>query len=159
VPSAIDPYETLQVSHAAQPEVIRAAFRTLARMNHPDVGGSAETMTALNEAWAMLRDRRRRARYDRELATAEAVRTGGAGPAPQPPLRTQPSSGTVVDFGRYEGRTLAELAVSDPGYLEWLVRTRIGSRFRPEVDRLFASRVATAPPPPLARRRSFFGRG
>ena len=123
-------------------------------------------MAVLNEAWSVLRDRHRRTLYDRERATAAAIRTArttAATPAPfAQPTWTEPTTsaapGTVLDFGRYEGRTLADLAVRDPDYLEWLVRTRIGNRFRHEVDRLLAtSRIATATGQPM--RRSRFRRG
>jgi len=182
-----DPYRALQVIPEAEPEVIQAAFRTLARKHHPDMGGSQEAMAILNEAWALLRDRRRRALYDRERASAEAVRATrpearagtraeassaapmasptASSPPPGSPIWTPPSaapgSATVLDFGRYEGRTLAELAIADPDYLEWLVRTRIGSRFRHEVDDLLATArvrsvrggAATATVPPARRSR------
>jgi curved DNA-binding protein CbpA len=47
----VDSYGILQVDPRADPEVIRAAFRSLARKYHPDVaGGSAERMVALNQA-------------------------------------------------------------------------------------------------------------
>jgi len=38
----------------APPELVRAAFRVLARLHHPDVGGDTATMTALNRAYAAL---------------------------------------------------------------------------------------------------------
>jgi curved DNA-binding protein CbpA len=170
-----DPYVTLQVIREADPDVIQAAFRTLARKRHPDVGGSEEAMAALNEAWSILRDRRRRTRYDRDCAATAAVsaaRTtpkpaqaawqapvpGAAAPGPSTGSGPTPMGpGTLLDFGRYEGHSLAELAARDPDYLEWLVRTRIGSRFRHEVDRLLVpTREATATGRPI--RRGFFRR-
>jgi curved DNA-binding protein CbpA len=169
-----DPYETLQVIPTADPEVIQAAFRTLARKHHPDMGGSEETMAVLNEAWSILRDRRRRTRYDRQRATAAAVQaakteqpsTAAPVTAWQPPAwspAAQPAAsgaGAVLDFGRYQGRTLADLATRDPEYLEWLVRTRIGSRFRREVDNLLAATrpMATATANVSSPRRGFFNR-
>lgn len=42
---------TLHVSPDAPEEVIRAAYRALAHLNHPDKGGSAEKMAALNVAF------------------------------------------------------------------------------------------------------------
>lgn len=59
-----DHYEVLQVHPTADPEVIRSAFRALARKFHPDFGGDQRTMMAINEAWSVLGDRRRRAAYD-----------------------------------------------------------------------------------------------
>lgn len=46
-----DYYKILQVDEAAHPDVVRAAYRVLARAYHPDVaGGSSEKMVALNNA-------------------------------------------------------------------------------------------------------------
>src|SRR5918994_1469787 len=59
-----DHYEVLQVHPRAEPEVIRAAFRALARKHHPDFGGDPRRMAALNEAWTVLGNRERRAEYD-----------------------------------------------------------------------------------------------
>ncbi len=68
----MDPYATLQVIESADPEVIRAAYRALARRFHPDVGGDATRMAEVNEAWGVLGDPLRRARYDREQRQARA---------------------------------------------------------------------------------------
>jgi hypothetical protein len=38
----------------APAELIKAAYRTLAQMNHPDHGGNEETMKLLNEAFQLL---------------------------------------------------------------------------------------------------------
>lgn len=159
-----DPYQTLQVTPEADPDVIQAAYRVLARKHHPDMGGSEEQMARINEAWALLRDEERRGRYDRERAAADArvVRQAFAAdpprevrvkPAPVPPVVT----GTVLDFGRYAGHSLGELVRTDPEYLEWLARTPIGLRLRQEIYVLLASaklpqRVAAQP------QRGFFHR-
>jgi curved DNA-binding protein CbpA len=71
VPDPLDPYKTLQVDPEADPEVIQAAYRRLARKYHPDVlpGPDAATrMVAINRAWALLEDPDARAAYDRERA-------------------------------------------------------------------------------------------
>jgi curved DNA-binding protein CbpA len=61
-----DPYEVLQVSRHASPEVIHAAYRALARGYHPDVNGGHENvrMRSLNAAYATLSDPDRRTAYD-----------------------------------------------------------------------------------------------
>jgi uncharacterized protein (DUF3820 family) len=41
-----------------------------------------------------------------------------------------------LDFGRYQGWTLADLARTDPDYLRWLRRHSSGLRFRSEINRL-----------------------
>jgi hypothetical protein len=43
---------------------------------------------------------------------------------------------TVLDFGHYAGRTIAELADSDPDYLHWLERHPSGTRYRAEIQRV-----------------------
>ena len=50
-----DPYEILGVRPDASPEVIQAAYRTLARSLHSDVGGSDEAMTELNKAYEAVK--------------------------------------------------------------------------------------------------------
>lgn len=46
----------------------------------------------------------------------------------------------VVDFGHYSGRTLAELADTDPGFLYWLARHPSGARYREEIARVLADK-------------------
>lgn len=63
----LDFYRVLQVDPRAEPEVIHAAHRSLARKYHPDVaGGCPERMVAINQAWAVLGDPRARSAYDRD---------------------------------------------------------------------------------------------
>jgi hypothetical protein len=53
---------------------------------------------------------------------------GAAGPPPGDP------SGSVLNFGRYAGWSLGEIARSDLEYLEWLDRMPIGRPHRDEID-------------------------
>jgi hypothetical protein len=48
----------------------------------------------------------------------------------------------VVDFGHYAGRTLEELADTDPAYLYWLARHPAGARYRSEIARVLAEKRA-----------------
>ena len=176
----IDLYEVLQVDRQAEPDVIRAAYRALARKYHPDFGGSARQMASINDAWAVLGDPVRRAAYDSE---PEAL-----GDPPQEPARpwaaaaTGPSvpghmvpppgrglsgrrpnrpdvTGSVLDFGRYAGWTVGGLADHDPDYLEWLARTPIGRPLSVEIDAALARRAAASAARPSGgsqpRRRAF----
>jgi DnaJ domain len=61
-------YDVLGVSASATQAEVRAAYRAAARDHHPDAGGDAVRMRALNVAWAVLGDPVRRAAYDRALA-------------------------------------------------------------------------------------------
>ena len=146
-------YELLQVHSAAEREVIRAAYLCLAKQHHPDEGGTAERMAALNEAWTVLGDAGRRAAYDASRAMPPAPARAGsedaASGAAMPPAR---ANERTLDFGRYAGRTLEALARDDPDYLAWLARSPGGRQYRREIDALlsrpdpYMPRV-TQPPP------------
>ena len=80
-----DPYQTLEVAPGAEPEVVDAAYRALARKYHPDVNrspGAAERMREINAAYAVLRDPARRAALDGNPAAPE--RRVSTRPAAQP---------------------------------------------------------------------------
>jgi len=55
-PSATRPFAVLHLLPSAPPELIDAAYRTLARLHHPDVSGDPEAMRALNDARDALKD-------------------------------------------------------------------------------------------------------
>ena len=50
-------YTVLHLQPTAPAELVDAAYRTLARIHHPDAGGSTETMQRLNEAVETIRRR------------------------------------------------------------------------------------------------------
>ena len=159
-----DPYEVLQVHRRAEPEVIRAAFRALARKYHPDFGGDAQRMVQITEAYAILGHRERRASFDAQPVMPHDRRSTDQ-PSPQPaswqPLRTAPaatSQGSTIDFGRYTGWTVAALVDHDPDYLEWLARTPVGRRLTSEIEAALGRRAAQSAalrPEPKPQRRSF----
>ena len=63
-----DYYEILGVGRNASNDDIKAAFRKLARQYHPDVNkedGAEEKFKEINEAYGVLSDEDKRARYDR----------------------------------------------------------------------------------------------
>lgn len=136
-----DAYEILNVHPKAHQAVIQAAYRVLAALYHPDSRddlSSTKRMAELNAAYAKVRTLDRRTLYDKE-------RTHGGGaasivtPAPRTSARSQTSTPGVLDFGRYQGWTIARLAREDPDYLRWLRRHSSGLRFRPEIDAALAS--------------------
>jgi DnaJ-class molecular chaperone len=57
-------YETLGVDQGASTDEIKKAYRNLARVNHPDKGGDAEKFKEIGQAYEVLNDPDRRARYD-----------------------------------------------------------------------------------------------
>ena len=62
-----DHYAVLRVHPEAEPEVIAAAYRSLAQLYHPDRNPSPESnrlMVQINLAYEVLRDPERRAAYD-----------------------------------------------------------------------------------------------
>lgn len=147
-----DLYEVLQVHRHAELDVIRAAYRALARKHHPDFGGDGARMVAINDAWRVLSDRDARAAYDAQLATSHSRRSSDrmvpgpiAGYAPSPPRSTPASpgnGGTIIDFGRYAGWPVGKLVEHDPDYLEWLARTPIGRRLANEIEGVLARRAS-----------------
>ena len=199
--SGSDFYKILQVDPEAEDEVIAAAYRRLARKYHPDTATGVDSsgrMEAINAAWEVLGDPKRRVAHDRQRALQAAVSRSGAAGAPSaaaagsatapdsahgsakpaspprgapgprspepetvsrdwssgrssvgggydPSMRTpdgmgaagQPPgnpSGSVMNFGRYDGWSLGEIASADLEYLEWLDRMPIGRPYRDEID-------------------------
>ncbi|GFR46545.1 hypothetical protein Agub_g8139, partial [Astrephomene gubernaculifera] len=64
-PEGASHYEVLGVPFGASQEEIRVAYRTAARLLHPDKGGSAAAFSRLQAAWEVLRRPDSRAVYDR----------------------------------------------------------------------------------------------
>ncbi len=93
-----DPYKTLQVDPEADEEVIRAAYRGLARKYHPDVASNVEAaarMAAINIAWELIGEPTARERYDRSRVVLDAYTTGAtsASAAPTTPPTRAPGAG------------------------------------------------------------------
>jgi len=79
-------YEVLGVARSADGQIIRAAYRVLAKRYHPDVATGAKDKAAarfrsIQEAYEVLSDARQRADYDAQL---EALQ-----PTPAPPCPNQ----------------------------------------------------------------------
>jgi len=77
--AASDHYTVLGVARTASAAEIKAAYRTLVKRHHPDAGGDAQQIVALNAAWEVLRDAERRHRYDLSLGGPTAPFSGTAG--------------------------------------------------------------------------------
>jgi curved DNA-binding protein CbpA len=142
-----DLYSVLGVARSADPETIHASYRSLARQLHPDVGGDEHSMARLNAAFYVLGEAARRTAYDAELRAAESPIST--------PRQTRDGS-TIIDFGRYAGWSLANVAAADDDYLVWLSRTPTGRGLRREIAEVLEERargvdllrpVATAPRP------------
>ena len=50
-------FRALHLLPTAPAPLIEASYRVMARLNHPDVGGDAETMKRVNGAYAALKER------------------------------------------------------------------------------------------------------
>jgi curved DNA-binding protein CbpA len=68
-----DYYAILEVSAKASPADIQKAYRRLARMHHPDLNGQARDaqIKRINEAYAVLGNRQKRAAYDAARRVAQ----------------------------------------------------------------------------------------
>lgn len=198
-----DPRTVLGIDDSASPAQIKAAWRRLARANHPDLTGddpaasraATTRMAEINDAYAALtRTPKRDGARDRtgaDGATFEAARPRRGGPPPprptrpvtgrvdmshtyrarnsvvgghtrnatlpgQPPLRNDPirrepprastptgplvrdrlrhfrrqpapplldAQATVVEFGKFHGHTLGQIAAFEPSYIDWVAGT------------------------------------
>jgi curved DNA-binding protein CbpA len=138
-------YKILMVAEIADAEIISTVYRKLVQRYHPDVDPGAEAarrMAELNEAYSVLRDREKRAKYDAWLASRRDRRVSDRlikqqgdipyGPAGKP---QGPPSGTLLEFGRYAGWTIGQISRTDPGFLEWLMRVPAGRQYRDEIGR------------------------
>lgn len=148
----------------------------------------AARMTAINAAWEILGDPGRRAAHDRERARREGTAAGppprgtetvsrdwssgrsstgggydpdrmrtadGGGAAGPPPGNP---SGSVLNFGRYAGWSLGEIARADLEYLEWLDRMTIGRPYREELDGILRRAGRRRSAPAETDRRGLFRR-
>ena len=88
----------VEVDRAASPETIEAAWRSLARRNHPDTAtdkaAATERVKRLNIAHDWLSDSTRRERYDRAHAHERTDRTRIV------PGRREPQSSAIAATGR-----------------------------------------------------------
>ena len=164
-----DPYEILQVHQSAVPEVIEAAYRTLARLHHPDRTDDPDAESAmadLNWAYAVLREPSLRASYDSShvaiAVDTPAPAAEGGGPdngSAHPTLSERVANATeaaierdssnpgntTLDFGRFAGMTLRQIARIEPSYLEWLRRHSSGLRYRHQIDKVLDSLAGARP--------------
>ena len=108
-----DPHLVLGVERGATPSQIKAAWRRLARSNHPDLTGDDPTavqaatrrMAEINDAYAALT---REAAADRRVRDGERADFGGAAEArrggPPRPKPTRPVTGRVDMTGTFRQR-------------------------------------------------------
>jgi hypothetical protein len=124
-------------------------------------------MAELNDAYALIRTPEARAIYDQQhhhaaihvQPAAEPVATGPIQAAVAAAVASAPGKAYsdakpagVIDFGRYEGWSITDLARRDPDYLRWLRRHSSGIRYRSQIDAIFARSEAASSSDSLRRR-------
>ncbi len=96
-----DPYEVLGVPRTAGDAEIKKAYRRLARKFHPDVNpgdsGAHKKFQEIASAYEVLKDAKKKERYDRFGDTGEPPEPGAGpfrgGPSPQGPFGKGPAGG------------------------------------------------------------------
>lgn len=107
MPDFKDYYKILGVPRDASPDAVQKAYKKLARKLHPDVNkepGAEDRFKELGEAYEVLKDKEKRAKYDR-FGTAwkqAQQRTGGAPPGWEN-VRVEYGPGFDFDFGGVGG--------------------------------------------------------
>ena len=128
-----DHYTVLGVERDADRRTIQTAYRARARSTHPDFGGEGADMARINEAWRVLGDAERRATYDATIGNDSHQAATPRRRQTRSSERGQRNGSTVLDFGRYEGWTIRDVANVDDDYLQWLQRTSLGRPLRAEI--------------------------
>jgi curved DNA-binding protein CbpA len=111
-------------------------------------GGSAPPPETVSRDWTSGRSTQGGG-YEQSMRAPDGF--GAAGPPPGRP------SGTVLNFGRYAGWSLGEIARHDMEYVEWLDRAPIGRNYRQEIDEILrtSGRRRSAEPTETDRRGLF----
>lgn len=146
-----DYYKTLGVDRGADQKTVSAAYRKLARQHHPDINkaaGAEDRFKEINEAYQVLGDKEKRARYDQMYEVYQhggvnwdQVFGGGAGPWQQQP---GPGGWTVT----VEGADLEDLLGGDLGGFSDFFRQFFGGS--PVGRRGSGTRSRRRPPAPRA---------
>lgn len=95
----LDPYAELGVSPNATRQEMASAHRQLAKRHHPDVDpapGAAERMRRINDAWRILSNPARRARYDAARRPRAGTTAAHWAPRTAAAWQTRQTYGTVT---------------------------------------------------------------
>jgi curved DNA-binding protein len=102
----IDYYKILGVPRSASKEDIAKAYRKLARQYHPDVNkekGAEDRFKQISEAYEVLKDDEKRARYDQYGAAWQAAQRGEAPPGYK--FHFDFNGQGAEDFGSFFGKS------------------------------------------------------
>jgi curved DNA-binding protein len=128
-----DYYETLGVPRDASVEEVRRAYRKLARKYHPDVNKEPEAedrFKQISEAYEVLRDEDKRARYDRLGANWKAGQDVSGAPGFEQGFGAGDGAGfgdVRVDFGGGDVSDLFEGLFGRGGRQSWGASTGAGA--------------------------------
>jgi hypothetical protein len=121
----LDPYAALGVPRSATREEIARAYRAAVKRSHPDTGArtSPAQMARINEAWRILADPARRARWDREHAVALSPPAWSAPVVRPGPIRPQTvvAPASRMDSGWMVAAVVAAIAVVVGGIMVAIV--------------------------------------
>ena len=165
-----DAYGVLQIAPNAEDFILEAAYKAMARHFNPDgPTPNPARLADVTHAYDLLKTSERRKRYDRLHRTrpvgpgvpgTPAPRLNGDSPSPAAQalggrvpgptegpagLATSDPSMMTIDFGRYQGWTLKDLAKYDSDYLRFLSRHSSGVRYRNQIAQLIPDETAAAP--------------
>ena len=150
-------YQSSMVDPEADPDIISVVHRRLAQRFHPDVDPARKRAPACSRSTRPgTRSRTPRSASGTTPSSPSAATAAEtdrfvkrAAPVPEPdpitgrppwgeagPPPAGPRKGPVLDFGRYRGWTLDQIARQDRDFLEWLQRHPAGRLYRVELEQL-----------------------
>jgi DnaJ-class molecular chaperone len=109
-----DPYQTLGVARGAGEDEIKKAYRKLAKELHPDRNKdnpkASERFSQVTQAYDLLMDKDKRARFDRGEIDGDGNPTSPFGYGPRPGAGARPGGGGFsAEFGGGEGGDFSDI--------------------------------------------------
>ncbi len=156
-------YQLLMVDPGVDDDVLTVVYRRLVQrtnLAYEDDARRRERLGVIEQAYAVLHDPDRRRRYDLRVAGIPERDARPAAKEPDAVIPVEPTrevvsiqpatkavpvvsaggGARVLDFGRYAGLSLRQVALRDPDYLEWLRRTPGGRHLQSDISVVLAPR-------------------